>query len=78
MANASTEIEIFILIDADGDYVTSKDKGDIDQLYLDEITDASGISKRFITVKLNVPLPAEIVVSASIPAEPNGATVSVK
>jgi hypothetical protein len=63
------------LIDADGDYVIAKDRDELDQLYIDEINDAAGIPKRQIAVKLRVPAPVEITVSADVPPEPSAVDV---
>lgn len=71
------EIEIFVIVDENGDYAIHKERSEVEQAYCDDIGDAEA-AKRLIVVKLNVPLPKPIEVTATVPAEPSTATVEVK
>lgn len=73
---ATTEVEVWILVDESGDYVVRKDGEELDEAYAEDIG-CTNIALRRVCVKLTVPLPTPVVVTVTIPDEPNGAVVSV-
>jgi hypothetical protein len=73
------EIEVFILINANGEYVLAKEQDDLEQAYIDDIDGdgSGGMATRIIAVTLKVPTPEIITVNVEVPAEPTNATVVV-
>ena len=73
------EIEVFILIDENGDYAINKDQTELQSSYVEDIGENFGeLATRIIAVKLKVPSPTIITVEAVLPAQPSEVIVSVK
>lgn len=70
-----TEIEVFVIVDSEGQYVSHVELSDCQ-----ELADENGMEpcRRVIRVTLNVPTPTFIEVEATLPEETNAATVTVK
>ena len=74
-----SEIEIFVIIDENGDYSISRESSELQEQYTnDHGGDIGEIAVRLIAVKIKVPTPKPITVSATLPEEANEAIVSVK
>lgn len=64
------EIEVFILIDEDGDFVAHADESALGQMYREEVGGDPALARRIIKLKLNVPLPKMIEVpTINVPEE---------
>lgn len=61
-------IEVWVAVDADGNYRTGNTDGDAVDRYRDEVSDDSPI--RMIRIELDVPLPTPLEVSGRV--EDNG------
>ena len=59
-------VELFILIDEDGEFVISKDRDTLEEKWDEEIGDRPILS-RTLCIKLEVALPKEVIVTATIP-----------
>ena len=77
MTDTTREIEIFVFIDQDGDFVVDTDPDNIGSRYVDEISDAVPNATRTFHLKLTLPLPKATVVSATIPDTDAQITVTV-
>lgn len=62
------QIEVFIMVDVDGDYVVAKDEADLGQIYQDNIADPITVATRTYKLTLNVPQPKIIDVRGTLPA----------
>lgn len=71
------EIEFYIMIDQDGDFVVDSDADNLGQRYEDELTSTPPNGSRVFHLKLTVPLPKPTVVSATIPDTDGEVTVTV-
>ncbi len=69
MADTYIDIEIFAIVDADGEYTIGKDAGEAAEAYTENISEDMANPRRCIVVKLRVPTPTNIEVSATVPAE---------
>lgn len=63
------EIEVFILMDADGNFITTHDADNIKDEWDTHIGNEPVHPTRLMRIKLNVPLPVEINLAATVPAE---------
>jgi hypothetical protein len=71
-------VEVWVLVDEDGDYDCAPDEGTAADRYADSIAAIDGTrGLRRIKVTLIVPRPAPIEVSAEVPAEEGGPVVKV-
>jgi hypothetical protein len=71
-------LEVWILVDSDGDYVASHDADALNGMYADELQEleeAAGI--RRIKVTLTVPLPTPIELTGEVAAEPVAGVLKV-
>lgn len=72
------EIEVHVMIDADGDYVCHEDVTELGTLYSETVNEATPPVSRTITVRLTVPLPRPVVLTGTVPPESSdGATLTV-
>ena len=79
MAAKTMQIEVFVLIDADGSYIAREEYGDLATAYAEHVGELSAQDGfRVVKVKLTVPLPELIEVTGTIPAdeEPSALTLS--
>lgn len=74
----ATQVEVWVLVDEDGNYVACEDAGDIHVRY-DEVVggDRDMLSMRRIKVTLTVPLPKPVELVGTVPAEPDGGELNV-
>ncbi len=73
----STECEIFLYVDQDGDFVVAKDVDELADKYSDEITSEVPANVRIFALKLTVPLPTVTAVSAALPDTDGPVTVTI-
>ena len=72
------ELELWLVVDADGDYAVGKDAEEACQSYRENVTnDLPDGAMRQVCVKLMVPLPKPMVVRGEVPVEHEGGTVAV-
>ncbi len=64
-----TEVEVWVLVDADGDFEVSKDP--------DDLQAPAGQASRLVKITLKVPTPAAVELEAEIAAEPDSAELKV-
>lgn len=70
MAQPTTTVEVWIVVDSCGDYVVAKDEADLNDVYESDIQalgDAEGL--RRVKVTLTVPLPVVVELSGTVPAD---------
>lgn len=60
-ANELVEVELWVLVDEDGDWSVAKDR--------DELDTPTGLATRVVRVKLNVPRPKPVELEATIAEE---------
>ena len=61
----TTEIEIFIMVDSQGDYVTATDVDDLPELFQEVHSGATAVTAVY-SVQLTVPTPAARVIKAQV------------
>lgn len=79
MAAKMQEVEVFVMIDADGSYIARETYDDLATAYAEHVGELSAQDGfRVVKVKLTVPLPELIEVTGTIPAdeEPSALAVS--
>ena len=76
MATKFVDIEVWVVVDSDGDCRVGLDQDSAHESYTDDV--GSTLATRQIKVMIRVPLPAPIVLSATLPEEPAGAELSVQ
>ncbi len=70
------EIEVWVLVDSDGEYVVGKDQSDLGELYANDIGE-SGAARRMIKLTVKVPVVAHVELTGTAPHEGQAAlTVS--
>jgi hypothetical protein len=62
------EIEVWVLVDEDGDFVVAKDAADLAERYDDEIGSDSAAARRVVKVTLKVDLPSHVELTGEAPA----------
>ena len=72
------EVEMFLMIDENGDYVIATEEGNLGDAYDEDIDGGSDTARRIICVKLKVPLPQIVTLVASVPAEPEPSELTVQ
>lgn len=70
MATEFIEVEVFVLVDADGDYRTGHDEESVNELFNSDLN--SDGARRMVKVVLQVPKPTAVVLRGEVPAEPEG------
>lgn len=73
----TTEIEVAIMIDQDGDYVIHKDADELGDTWDNEIGGSTPRLTRVVVLKLTVPLPKALVAEAAIPDTDGPVSVTV-
>lgn len=74
----TTTVEVWVLVDEDGNYVASHDVDRLCEEYDDVIGgDRDSTSFRRIKVTLTVPLPKPVELTGVVPAEPVGGELRV-
>lgn len=63
------EVELWVLVDENGDYEVSKDAS--------ELQAGAGLASRMVKVKLNIPTPAAVELEAEIAEEPAAGELKV-
>ncbi|MBP3954001.1 hypothetical protein J8F10_01645 [Gemmata sp. G18] len=63
------EVEVWVLVDSNGDYEVSKDS--------EELQPAAGLSSRMVKVTINVPTPKPVELVATVAAEPDAGELKV-
>ena len=71
------EIEAWILVDGDENYAVSHDSESVTERYLEDVSDDNAVPRRTICVKLRVPVPEVVELSATIPEEPADAELKI-
>lgn len=78
MAAKTMEVEVFVLVDADGSYIAREDVSDLATAYAEHVGELSAQDGfRVVKVKLTVPLPELIEVTGTIPADEEPSTLTV-
>ncbi len=73
------EIEIWVVVDENGDYAISKDRDDLHDAYESDINGNTDLARRVIRVRLNMPLPKPLEISGTVPSESEaGVVLTVK
>ncbi|VTS00803.1 unnamed protein product [Gemmata massiliana] len=65
----AVEIEVWVLVDENGDYEVSKDASDLQP--------EAGLASRMVKIKLTVPTPRAVELEAEIEEEPNAGELKV-
>lgn len=69
--DGSTQVEVWVMVDADGDYVVAKDREALAEKYEEEFTTLnSEVTTRFIKLTVQVPTPKPIELTAVVADEP--------
>ena len=72
-----TECEVWVLVDADGNYVASDDAGHLGERYDDTIGNSADMARRVVRITVRIPTPAPLQVSVDVPAEQGSVSVKV-
>lgn len=78
MAVEMIEIEAWVCVDADGQWVVAGNTDDLHRRYTEDIGEDTQTPRRTFCVKIKVPRPAVVEVEIEVPAEPDVATAKVK
>ena len=73
----TTECEIFLYVDQDGDFVVAKDIDELADKYSDEVTSNVPANVQVFSIRLVVPLPKVTAAQATIPDTDDEVTVTV-
>lgn len=72
------EIEIWVLVDEDGDYVVVRDRDDIASRWEEEVGERdSGVQTRLMRLVVHVPRPRRVDAVIEVPGVPDACTVQV-
>ncbi|AMV29267.1 hypothetical protein VT84_33035 [Gemmata sp. SH-PL17] len=63
------EVEVWVLVDEQGEYVVSKDAGDLQA--------DVGLASRMVKITVNVPMPKAVELVATVAEEPGAAELKV-
>ena len=66
MEKKIAEVEVWMVVDCDGDFVVAKDESDLDELYTEGISIDASVPRRKIKVVLAVPLPLTTIVRGQV------------
>jgi hypothetical protein len=66
---AAHEVEVWVLVDSDGNAVATADESLLDELYDEQVGGVAGLARRRVRVVLTVPVPEETVLRGTVPAE---------
>lgn len=78
MAAKMIEVQVWILVDSDGDYVIATDQDDVHTKYVEDVSEESSLPKRLVCVTLQVPAPQMVHVKATLPEESAGVSAKVE
>ena len=67
MDTQTTDLEFFVMVDQDGDFVIDTDPDNLGSRYEDEISSTPPNASRVFSFKLTVPLPKPTEVTAVVP-----------
>jgi hypothetical protein len=79
MATQTIEVEVWVLVDASGDYAVAKDAAAAVEAYEGEVqalTESGG--HRLVKLTVKVPLPATVELVGEVPPDGESATMTVK
>lgn len=68
-ANDMVEVEVWVLVDEDGDYAANVDR--------DELEVPTGLATRFVKITVHVPKPRPVELVATVADEPSAAELKV-
>lgn len=77
MASEFCQVEVWVVVDENGDYVVDTASDSAEEKYGDDIG-RTGIATRMVKVTLKVPYPKPIEVTAELPEESSEVAVAVK
>jgi hypothetical protein len=69
MAQQTTQVEVWVLVDENGDAVASCDQDCLSDLYEEKIGTDHATGRRVVKVVLTVPLPRPVELSGTVPEE---------
>jgi phosphoenolpyruvate carboxylase len=74
---AVKEVEVFVMVDENGDYVATHIAERLTDLYEEDVNDDHGLGRRVIRITIKVPLPEIVDLKGEVPveAEPTGLVV---
>lgn len=72
-----TQVELWLLVDENGDYVVAKEQEGLAEAYDNDIGAGADMGRRIVCVTLTVPLPAPIKLTGEVPAEPEPSELAV-
>ena len=72
------EIEVWVKVDEQGSWEVGTDADNCAERFTENVGDEASYATRLVLVKLRIPLPKVIEVSAEIPDEPSEVEISVK
>lgn len=65
-------VEFYVLLDENGDYVVGKDEDAVRAAWVNEIGDDVLMCMRCLHLRLDVPTPEPLILTATVPAEQTG------
>lgn len=72
------DVEVWVMVDEDGNYAVHHDKDELEQRYEEEVGRTSGAATRVVRVALKVPCPRPVEVVANVAEESGAVAVSVQ
>jgi hypothetical protein len=64
-------VEVFVLVDADGNYASHEDAGLLLDRFEEEVGEKPTIPTRVLCIQVKVPKPREVVLVGEVKAEPS-------
>ena len=71
------EVEVYMMIDGDGDFVFDTDPDNLGSRYEDEVSSTPPNISRVFHFKMTVPLPKATVIQATIPNTDDAVSVTI-
>jgi hypothetical protein len=71
------EIEVWVLVDSDGNAVAHTDRDSIAELYDEQIGGESAMARRLVKLSLKIPVPAEVALTGTVPDDGSPAVLAL-
>lgn len=79
MASKTETVEVYVMVDSEGDYGAGVDPEGAAQCYADNVGDvAEKDGFRMVKILLTVPLPVEVVLTGTVPEQGTAVLASVE
>lgn len=70
VASGFVTVEVFVLVDADGNWACHEDEGTVSERFEEEVGEKPTQPTRMLTIRVKVPKPQPVVLVGEVKAEP--------